>query len=113
MKNAIKETERRRKIQMEYNKKHGIIPKTIKKSKEEILKTTEVADARMITKSTHQIKKEIEHLKKIMDKLALIEELERRMREAAAKLEFEKAAVYRDALKEIEKENKKRWKRNF
>ncbi len=44
MKRAIKETERRRKIQLEYNKKHGIIPKTIKKSANEILKQTQVAD---------------------------------------------------------------------
>ncbi len=47
MRRAIEETERRRKLQMEYNEKHGIIPETIKKSKEEIIRTTIVADARL------------------------------------------------------------------
>ncbi len=104
MKRAIKETERRRKIQMEYNKKHGITPETIKKSKEQIIKTTIVADARLESRDEYEeVEKEIEVLKATLDKISLIEELERRMKEAADLFEFEKAAKYRDALFELRK----------
>ena len=104
MKRAIKETERRRKIQMEYNRKHGITPETIKKSKEQIIRTTIVADARLESRDEYEeVEKEIEVLKATLDKISLIEELERRMREAADLFEFEKAAKYRDALFELRK----------
>jgi len=104
MKRAIKETERRRKIQMEYNKKHGITPETIKKSKEQIIKTTIVADARLESRDEYEdVEKEIEVLKATLDKISLIEELERRMKEAADLFEFEKAAKYRDVLFELRK----------
>ncbi len=104
MKKAIAETERRRKLQIEYNRKHGIVPQTIKKTKEQIIRTTIVADARLETKEEYEeVEKEIEILKSTLDKISLIEELERRMREAADLFEFEKAAKYRDALFEIRK----------
>lgn len=104
MKRAIEETERRRKIQMEYNGRHGIIPETIKKTKEQILMTTIVADARIEVRDEYEdVEKEIEILKSTLDKITLIEELERRMREAADLFEFEKAAKYRDALFELRK----------
>ncbi|MEO0291052.1 MAG: excinuclease ABC subunit UvrB [candidate division WOR-3 bacterium] len=104
MKKAIEETERRRKIQMEYNEKHGIVPETIKKTKEQILMTTIVADARLEAKDEYEdVEKEIEVLKATLDKISLIEELERKMKEAADLFEFEKAAKYRDALFELRK----------
>ncbi|MEN3045807.1 MAG: excinuclease ABC subunit UvrB [Candidatus Hydrothermales bacterium] len=104
MKRAILETERRRKIQMEYNEKHGIIPETIKKTKEQILMTTIVADARIELKEEYEdVEKEIEILRATFDRITLLEELERRMREAADLFEFEKAAKYRDALFELRK----------
>ncbi len=102
MKKAIEETERRRKIQIEYNKKHGIVPRTIRKSVKEIKLTTRVADERILEREDiRQTKIEIEQLKRSMDKFELVEELERRMQIAASLLEFEKAAVYRDALLEL------------
>jgi excinuclease ABC subunit B len=102
MKRAIEETKRRRKIQLEYNKKHGIVPESIKKSREEIIKTTIVADARLDSKEElEDVEREIELLKSTLDRISLIEELERRMKESAELFEFEKAAKYRDALFDI------------
>lgn len=106
MKKAIEETERRRKLQMEYNKKHGIMPKTIKKSVDQVLQTTKVADERILTREEDEVKGEIENLKKTLGKFELIEELERRMKIAASLLDFEKAALYRDALFEIKGQKK-------
>ncbi len=108
MKKAIEETERRRKLQIEYNKKHGIVPKTIKKSVEQVLKTTKVADERILTKEENEVAEEIEELKRSLDKYELIEELERRMKIAASLLDFEKAALYRDALFEAKGHKKER-----
>jgi excinuclease ABC subunit B len=101
MKKAIDETNRRRKIQQEYNEKHGITPRTIYKSREEILKTTTFADSR----TTSTVREErMDYLKEmgVEDQLS---HLQKAMREAAKNLEFEKAAFYRD---EIEKLKKKR-----
>jgi len=104
MKKAIEETERRRKIQKEYNEKHGIKPKTIYKSKEEILKTTTFADSR----SSPQVKEErMDYLKEmgIEDQLSY---LKKAMREASKNLEFEKAAFYRDEIQKIKKKRKRK-----
>jgi len=101
MRKAIQETNRRRKIQEEYNEKYGITPRTIYKSREEILRTTTFADSR----TTSTIKEErMDYLKEmgVEDQLS---HLQKAMREAAKNLEFEKATFYRD---EIEKLKKKR-----
>ncbi|RJP35586.1 MAG: excinuclease ABC subunit UvrB [Candidatus Omnitrophota bacterium] len=99
MQRAIAEMERRRRVQLDYNEKHGIIPKTIQKAVRSILET----------RSTK--KKETEELLfKIADAIDIkgkskkdaISELKRRMVEAAKNLEFEKAAVYRDKIIELE-----------
>ena len=88
MKKAIDETERRRKIQTEYNEAHGIVPKTI-------------------TKGVHDIidlgKRPVGEKKKLSahDKEKLIAELTKEMRSASQKLEFEKAAFLRDQIKEL------------
>jgi excinuclease ABC subunit B len=118
MKRAIDETERRRRLQMEYNRKHGIVPKTIKKSVKQVLLTTAVADERVLTREESAVKQEIEDMKRSLDIFTLVEELERRMKVAASLLEFEKAALYRDALLEIKRNQlrdrkpaKRRWKR--
>ncbi len=105
MKRAIKETERRRKIQMEYNKKHGIVPKTIKKSASEILKQTQVADEAFSREEElrKRILSEYYSLKKSLSPLELIEELERRMKMHAENLEFEEATVYRDLIFKLKK----------
>ncbi|MDP3024328.1 MAG: excinuclease ABC subunit UvrB [candidate division Zixibacteria bacterium] len=108
MRKAISETNRRRKIQEEYNKTHGITPQTIYKTREEILKTTMFADSR--TESTVKEEK-IDYL----DFLTLedkIEHLEKAMRQASRNLEFEKAAFYRDELKKLKESYKTKNKKN-
>lgn len=96
MAKAINETNRRRKIQMEYNKKHGITPETVRKGIRELIEATKAAEDKMeylpdkdINKMT---KKEIK---------ALLEKLEKEMKDAAKNLEFEKAAKIRDIIFEI------------
>ncbi len=111
MRRAIAETERRRRLQLEYNRKHNIQPRTIRKSVQEVLKTTKVADERVLSRPNREVEEEIEILKASLDPWTLVEELERRMKAAADMLEFEKAALYRDALMEA-KGLKKRKVRN-
>ncbi|MBQ2741272.1 MAG: excinuclease ABC subunit UvrB [Oscillospiraceae bacterium] len=89
MQRAIDETMRRRKIQSEYNEKHGIIPKTIKKDVAELLE---------ISKDASAIKKE--KLSK-SEREEMIRKLERDMREASKMLEFEYAAMLRDRIIEL------------
>lgn len=113
MEQAIKETERRRKIQSEYNLKHGIKPIGIKKSVEQVLLTTKVADERVLTRPDMKIEEEIDELRRNLDRLSLVEELERRMKVAASLLEFEKAAQYRDVLIELKTKGKRRKARSF
>jgi len=108
MRKAISETNRRRKIQEEYNQAHGITPQTIYKTREEILKTTAFADSR--TESTVK-----EEKMDYLDFLTLedkIEHLEKAMRSASKNLDFEKAAFYRDELKKLKESYKTKNKRN-
>lgn len=92
MEKAIHETNRRRKIQMEYNKEHGITPQTIKKSVREVIKASIIEDM----KSEYKIEKDI-------DTEELISKLTDEMLAHAASMEFEKAAELRDKIKELEK----------
>lgn len=92
MEKAITETNRRRKIQSEYNKQHGITPKTIKKSVRETIKATLIEDIR----SEYEIKKE-ENIEDIINKLT------DEMLKHAKNMEFEQAAQLRDKIKELEK----------
>jgi len=104
MRRAIDETDRRRRKQEEYNKKHGITPESIYKSREEILKTTAFADSRTPTP-------EKEEKLDFLEKLSLedkIKELQRGMKKAASNLEFEKAAFFRDELSKMLKKSGKR-----
>jgi excinuclease ABC subunit B len=107
MKKAIEETERRRKIQQEFNKKHGITPRTIYKSREEILKTTTFADSR----TTSTLKEEKLSYPAKMGIEDQISYLQRAMREAAKNLEFEKAAFYRDEILKLKKRRQRRGSR--
>lgn len=92
MENAIRETERRRKIQSDYNKEHGIIPKTIKKDIREIIEATKKnMPSKKGGKSVRNKEKELAEL----DILRLTEE----MNKAAKNLDFEKAAEIRDRIK--------------
>ena len=86
MNEAIKETKRRREIQEEYNKVHGITPKTIIKDIKEVV-TNEVTDK----------KKKISK----KERVEMLEKLEKEMREAAAAMDFEKAMELRDIYFEL------------
>lgn len=92
MEKAITETNRRRKIQSEYNKANGITPMTIKKSVRDTIKATIVEDI----SSEYEIKKD-EDIKDIINKLT------DEMLNHASNMEFEKAAEIRDKIKELEK----------
>ncbi len=98
MKNAIDETERRRKIQMEHNKKYGIIPKTIKKPIENNLLSL-VASYRDLEDIVAEEMVELGVEKKDLPKL--IDKLEKDMHKAAKILDFERAAEIRDQLKKL------------
>ena len=91
MKRAIDETNRRRALQIEFNKKHGITPQTIiKKIHDAIEATSYVAE--------EEEKYTIKPAETYEDKLELIKKLEKEMKEAAEALEFEKAAKLRDQI---------------
>ncbi len=95
MRSAMDETERRRKIQDDYNKAHGIVPKTVIKSVREILE---------LSKSQTEAQKKSG---KKLTKSEVVEEiakLEKQMKEAAKMMEFEYAAVLRDRIIELRKE---------
>lgn len=108
MRKVIEETERRRKKQIEYNEKHGITPKTIYKTTEEILSTTTVADVRKgredygkrRTGFTVALQPIIKHLTPEQKK-ELIEQLTVEMHNAAKDLEFERAAAIRDEIQRL------------
>ena len=95
MERAIAETNRRRKIQGEYNDANGIIPQTIVKGVRDLIEI----GAKEEDKTTKK-KKNIAKMSK-KEKDALIEKLTKEMREAARHLEFEKAAFLRDKISEI------------
>lgn len=98
MRYAIDETNRRRKMQMDYNRQHGITPRTIKKSIHDTIEVTKAAEAH----SAYGIKKDMTAL----DREKLIRKLEKEMKAAAAALEFETAARLRDQIMELRKEQK-------
>jgi len=104
---TISETNRRRKLQKDYNEKNNIKPVTIYKSTEEILNSTSIADMRKKDdKEDYGFAKVAEPVLKYMDKEQkqdLIEQLRGQMQEAAKDLEFEKAASIRDEIAKLEK----------
>ncbi len=97
MKAAIEETKRRRSIQMEYNSEHGITPRSIKKDVRDLIAVTKKIDPREM-----KIEKDYES----MDDNELrgeIENINKKMKKAAAELDFESAAVLRDQMTELKK----------
>ncbi|WP_060210250.1 excinuclease ABC subunit UvrB [Sporosarcina koreensis] len=100
MKKAIDETKRRREIQKAYNEKHGITPTTIKKAIREVIRATQV------------VEEDISALEKVTkgkklskdDKVKLLANLEKEMKEAAKALDFERAAELRDTILELKAE---------
>jgi excinuclease ABC subunit B len=96
---AIQETKRRRAIQEAYNREHGIVPKTIKKEIPDVIRATYAAEET----ETYEAKKDYRHLTK-EERLQLIADLEKEMKEAAKALHFERAAELRDLILELKAE---------
>jgi excinuclease ABC subunit B len=109
MERMIEETNRRRKKQIEYNKRNNITPKTIYKTVDEILAATSIADVKMKRDERYQKVKPLvvsETIAKYLtadQKKDLIEELRAEMKRAAKDLEFERAAELRDEIEKLEK----------
>ena len=108
MRRMIDETERRRKKQLEYNKKNNINPKTIYKTVEEILSATSIADVKMKRdERALQVRPKVisENIARYLSsdqKKDLIEELKEQMRQSVKDLEFERAAELRDEIVRLE-----------
>ena len=94
---AIDETQRRREIQMQYNKEHGITPKTIQKSVRDLISISKKVAAEEL-----KMEKDPESMsRKELEKL--VRDLEKQMKKAAAELNFEAAAELRDKLIDLKK----------
>jgi len=94
MERAIRETDRRREVQARYNEEHGIVPRSIVKSVEQIRFTTSVADARVAEPLRPGDRYGV-------DPAELAHQLENEMKQAAQALDFERAARLRDELFEV------------
>ena len=104
MSHLIDETKRRREIQEKYNNEHNIVPQTIQKNKDQISISTSVADARedevVRIIDGEEIDVNIDNLNQI-ERSDLINSLEKKMKDAAKKMKFEVAVIYRDKIKQI------------
>ena len=100
MEKAIGETERRRAIQLAYNEKHGITPKTIEKEVRELIALGKAEEATEVR--TEAPKKRLSP----KEREKTIEKLRAEMRDAAKRLEFERAAYLRDRIRQLEEEKK-------
>jgi len=96
MRKAISETNRRRKIQMEYNKRHGIVPKSVQKAVRDVIEATKVVEET----ANYSTDKDTDYISKgeIND---IIDRLTKEMKAAAADLQFERAAELRDKIAEL------------
>ncbi len=97
MERAIAETDRRREKQRAYNEEHGITPQTIKRDIADIVAHTASKDSVVVDTGDDEVNNLVGH-----NLRAYIEELEKRMRAAAADLEFEEAGRLRDEIRELE-----------
>jgi len=97
---AIDETERRRKIQQAYNEKHNITPQTVKKEVRDVIRATYVAE------DDEQYVDKLSEIAKLPQdkKQAVIEQMEKEMKEAAKVLDFERATELRDIIFELQAE---------
>ena len=114
MQRMMDETNRRREIQLAYNEEHGIIPQTVRKSHDEILRGTVVADEKHDEQGPKSYRyEETDGFALAADPIAkyltddqkrdLIAQMQREMVEAATNLEFERAAELRDSIAQLEK----------
>jgi excinuclease ABC subunit B len=104
MSRAIAETERRRKIQKEYNEKHGIVPKTIKKGIRDLIDVGLPSDEASAKKQDTAKPAKMGRA----EREKLIESMTREMKEAAKRLDFELAAYLRDRIKILRDEGAKK-----
>ena len=112
MSKAIDETNRRRVIQAEYNKKHGIEPRSIYKTYDEVMQSTRVADIKAQKwGKTKEVLVDGTSWKKLspLEKEDLLDRLEKEMLAAARKLKFEKAAALRDEIDRLTGKKKYAW----
>ena len=100
MKTAIDETERRRAVQLSYNEKHGITPATIQKEVRELIALGKAEDAGEVRAEAPKKKLSARERDKTIEKLRA------EMRDAAKRLEFERAAYLRDRIRQLEEEKK-------
>ncbi|MDR0875848.1 MAG: excinuclease ABC subunit UvrB [Clostridiales Family XIII bacterium] len=96
MRRAMDETERRRGVQVRYNTAHDITPRTIEKAVREVIEATKVAEAE---DSWYEARAKNEMTMK--ERQEYVKRMEKEMKEAAARLEFERAAVLRDRILEF------------
>ncbi len=104
MKRMISETNRRRKIQLDYNEKHGIVPETVRKTREEILAATRFADSKEEA-IEESILPDFWEVMPLQDKVSF---LSQQMERAAEELEFERAADLRDQIRALKEGGKAR-----
>ncbi|MBE5843522.1 MAG: excinuclease ABC subunit UvrB [Butyrivibrio sp.] len=97
MKKAIETTERRRKIQQAYNEEHGITPQTIRKAVRELISVTKA-----VAKQEVQFEKDPESMDR-QELEKLIGDVQKKMKRAAAELDFETAAMLRDQMVDLKK----------
>ncbi len=103
IKNTIRETNRRRAKQIKYNEENGIIPKTIIKSKEEIMLSTKVAEGYAKYNTKKNEKAEFKKYLDLDNVDTIIDLLKNEMEKLAKELKFEEAAEVRDRISELEK----------
>jgi len=106
--NAVGETERRRNIQMEYNKENGITPKTIEKNIKNILEQFGLDAKKLKTRRYGEKILELDLKGDARPLKEILKEKKEKMKEAAEKLEFELAAILRDEIVQLEKDIKKK-----
>ena len=97
MKKAIETTKRRRQIQMAYNEEHGITPQTIRKAVRELISVTKA-----VAKQEVQFEKDPESMDR-QELEKLIGDVQKKMKKAAAELDFETAAMLRDQMVDLKK----------
>ncbi len=97
MKKAIETTERRRKIQQAYNEEHGITPQTIRKAVRELISVTKA-----VARKEVQFEKDPESMDR-QELVKLIGDVQKKMKRAAAELDFETAAMLRDQMIDLKK----------
>jgi len=109
IRNSLKEIDRRRQKQIEYNAAHGIEPRSIRKSIDQVRLTTSVADAKASEEATNADRQAPNGEEE--DKVVLLARLQREMEQAAALLKFEEAAKLRDRLKQVRQQiDDEEWK---